>query len=114
MGRFYRDTNDGALERRTAAIDRAGASELAFVQALLTPGRVFENPHEVVRYPWFTDEEKRAVLTSWAHEELAVEHMARKLGPKLKPEPRTDHVIEALAEFDAAAAGEYLSAVRTI
>jgi len=92
----------------------AGVSEPSFVQALLTPGRVFDDPREIAQPPWFTDEEKRAVLTSWARDELAIEHMAQTSRPEVKPELRTDRVIEALAEFDAAAAGEYLSAVRSI
>ena len=114
MGRFYRDARVCGAERPTAPIDLPGASELSFVQGLLTPGHVFDDPREIVQHPWFTDEEKRSILTSWARVQLMVEQRAQSRGPKLQPELGTDVVLEALARFDASAAGEYLSAVRTL
>jgi len=106
MGQFHRDTSDFGVERHPAPTDMPGVSEPSFVQALLTPGRVFDDPREVVQHPWFTHEEKRAVLTSKARDELAVEHGAKHIRPESRPEPRAVAVIDALARFDAAAASE--------
>jgi len=88
--------------------------EPSFVEALVDPVNVFGDPVEVVDHPWFTDEEKRTILLSWARDELVVEQVARKLTPELQPKSRIDAVVEALAQFDAPAAGEYLSAVAAI
>ena len=88
--------------------------EPSFVEALVDPVNVFGDPVEVVDHPWFTDEEKRTILLSWARDELVVEQVASKLTPELQPKSRIDAVVEALAQFDAPAAGEYLSAVAAI
>ena len=75
---------------------------------------VFRDPREVVEHPWFTDEEKRTILLSWARDELVVEQVASKVMPELTPKSRIDAVTEALSQFDAPAAGEYLSAVTSM
>ncbi len=100
--------------RGTGTPSAAGASERSFVEALVDPVNVFADPTEVVEHPWFTHEEKRTVLLSWARDELVVEQVAKKLTPELQPRSRIDAVIEALSEFDPPAAGEYLSAVAAI
>jgi hypothetical protein len=114
MGRFYRDEISYSVERPSAAVDVPGVSERSFVQALIAPASVFGDPREVVHHPWFTDQEKHAVLASWARDELVIEHTTQNFRPEIGPVSRMDSVVEALARFDASAAGEYFSAVRTI
>jgi len=113
MGRFHGQA-DACTNRHAAAVDAPGVSELSFVQALVTPGTVFGNQHEVVDHPWFTHHEKRAVLSSWARDELMTEQNAFRTAAENELESRFDGVVRALARFDALAAGEYLSAMRTI
>jgi hypothetical protein len=91
-----------------------GTSERSFVEALVDPVNIFGHPREVVEHPWFSDEEKRTILLSWARDELVVEQVAGRVMPDLQVKSRIDAVIEALSLFDPAAAGEYLSAVQTI
>jgi len=86
----------------------------SYVEALIDPGSVFRNPAEVEEHPWFNREEKRTVLLSWARDELVLEQVANRTLPELKPRSRIDAVIEALAQFDPHAAGEYRGAVRSI
>ncbi len=88
--------------------------EPSFVEALVDPVNIFGHPREVVEHPWFSDEEKRTILLSWARDELVIEQVAGKVMPDLQVKSRIDAVIEALALFDPTAAGEYLSAVQTI
>lgn len=99
---------------RTRTPSAAVTSERSFVEALIDPVNVFADPAEVAEHPWFTHEEKRTILLSWARDELVVEQVAKKLTPELQPRSRIDAVIEALSEFDPSAAGEYLSAVAAI
>jgi|tagenome__1003787_1003787.scaffolds.fasta_scaffold20694702_2 hypothetical protein len=94
--------------------DASGVSEPSFVEALVNPGSVFRHPQEVAHHPWFTDQEKRAVLLSWVRDELVAEQVAHKAAPELELTSRIDAVIEALARYDLLAAGEYRSAVSTI
>ncbi len=92
----------------------SGVSELSFVEALAHPAQVFGDPEEVARHPWFTDQEKRAVLLSWARDELVAEQLACAAAPELELASRIDAVIEALAHYDPLAASEYRSALATI
>ncbi len=92
----------------------SAASEPSFEEALIDPVNVFGDPVEVVEHPWFTDEEKRTILLSWARDELMVEQVSRRVTPELLRESRMDAVLEALSQFDPPAAGEYLSAVAAI
>src|ERR687894_2121398 len=110
------ETLHSTIETKTPsrAVVSSGAAEPSFVEALIDPVNVFGDPHEVVEHPWFTHEEKRTILLSWARDELLLEQVANKTLPELKPRSRIDAVIEALARFDAPAAGEYLSAVAAI
>jgi hypothetical protein len=96
------------------SFDSAGVSAPSFVEALIDPVSVFRHPTEVAEHPWFTDQEKRAILMSWARDELVVEQVASKVIPELTPRSRIDAVVEALAPLDEAAAGEYRSAVTCI
>jgi len=98
----------------SACIASSGRSEPSFVEALVDPANVFGDPTEVVEHPWFTPEEKRTILLSWARDELVLEQVTKRIASDLRPHSRIDAVIEALAEFDAPAAGEYLSAVAAI
>ena len=91
-----------------------GVSEPSFVDALVDPVNIFASPQEVVDHPWFSDEEKRTILLSWARDELVIEQVASRMMPDLQVKSRIDAVVAALASFDPTAAGEYLSAVQTI
>jgi hypothetical protein len=91
-----------------------GVSEPSFVDALVGPVNIFASPQEVVDHPWFSDEEKRTILLSWAHDELVIEQVTSRVMPDLQVKSRIDAVVAALASFDPTAAGEYLSAVQTI
>jgi hypothetical protein len=91
-----------------------GVSELSFVEALVDPVNIFASPQEVVDHPWFSDEEKRTILLSWARDELVIEQVAGRVMSDLQVKSRIDAVIEALTLFDSSAAGEYLSAVQAI
>jgi hypothetical protein len=101
-------------ERPSADTEIAGLSEPSFVEALLDPVSVFEHPMQVAEHPWFTDEEKRTILLSWARDELVAEQVSSRLAPELRIRSRIDAVVEALSQFDAPAAGEYLSASSAI
>ncbi len=91
-----------------------GVSEPSFVEALVDPVNIFGHPRDVVEHPWFSDEEKRTILLSWARDELVIEQVASRMMPDLQVKSRIDAVVAALASFDPTAAGEYLSAVQTI
>ena len=86
----------------------------SYTEALVDPGGVFRHPAEVVGHPWFTREEKRTVLLSWARDELVLEQVASRALPELKPRSRIAAVIDVLAQFDPHAAAEYRAAVRSI
>jgi hypothetical protein len=59
-------------------------------------------------------EEKRAILISWARDELVIEQMAHGVLPELKRETQIDAVIAALGRIDPHAASEYRAAVASI
>ena len=101
-------------ERPPIQVEVPGFSEPSFVEALISPAAHFRHPHEVVAHPWFSDEERRAVLNSWVRDDLVIESVALNVMPEATPTSRIDAVIEALGGFDPAAAGEYLSAVATV
>ncbi len=86
----------------------------SYVEALVDPGGVFRSPAEIAEHAWFSHEEKRTVLLSWARDELVLEQVASRALPELKPRSRIDAVIDALAQFDPHAAAEYRAAVRSI
>jgi len=107
-------TKTNTEQARLETFDSLEASQPSFLEALIDPVNVFHAPDEVVVHPWFTDEEKRTILLSWARDELVIEQVASRVMPDLKLKSRIDAVIEALAAFDPPAAGEYLSAVATL
>src|SRR5215217_9012595 len=78
----------------------SGISEPSFVEALVDPASVFHHPQEVVQHPWFTDQEKRAVLLSWVRDELVAEQLACVAAPELELASRIDALVEALAHYD--------------
>jgi hypothetical protein len=86
----------------------------SYVEALVDPGGMFRNPAEVAEHAWFSREEKRTVLLSWARDELVLEQVASTALPELKPRSRIAAVIDALAQLDPHAAAEYRAAVRSI
>src|SRR5215216_5283221 len=96
---------------RNTSIPNGGVFEPSFVDALIDPASVFRDPREIVEHPWFTEEEKRAILLSWARDELVLEQVASKAMPELMPSSRIDAVVDALCRFDTSAASEYLAAV---
>lgn len=107
-------TGPGRTSTAMPAVAPPSSMPLSYTEALVDPGGVFQHPADVVEHPWFTREEKRTVLLSWARDELVLEHMANRSLPELKPRSRIDAVIEALAQFDLNAAAEYRAAVSTI
>jgi len=60
----------------------------SYVEALVDPGGMFRNPAEVAEDAWFSREEKRTVLLSWARDELVLEQVASTALPELKPRSR--------------------------
>jgi hypothetical protein len=94
--------------------ETSGVSEPSFVEALVNPTSVFRHPQEVAHHSWFTDQEKRAVLLSWARDELIAEQLASKAAPELELTSSIDAVIEVLAHYDPLAASEYRSALAAI
>jgi len=108
------ETELGTNPTPISQVKSPSASERSFVEALIDPVNIFASPHEVVDHPWFSDEEKRTILLSWARDELVIEQVAGRVMPELQVKSRIDAVIEALSLFDPPAAGEYLSAVQAI
>jgi hypothetical protein len=104
----YQGDADGIL------VENPGYSELSFVEALAHPGEVFEDPMQVVDHPWFSEQEKRTILLSWGRDEFVKEQIAARDFPELRRASRTEAVIRALSRFDPLAAGEYLSALKSI
>jgi hypothetical protein len=105
------------IERQTDPCQEQGfppATAPSYVEALVDPGNVFRSPAEVAEHPWFTPEEKRTVLLSWARDELVLEQVASRTLPELRPRSQIDAVIEALSHLDPHAAMEYRAAVATI
>jgi hypothetical protein len=96
------------------AIEAPGLAKPSFVEALVDPVNTFRDPAAVAEHPGFTTDEKRTILLSWARDELVIEQVANKAAPELRPRSRIDAVIEALAQFDPSAAGEYRSAAASI
>ncbi len=86
-----------------AGQDGAPGTADVHLDALLSPGRVFSHPAEVVRYPSLTREEKRAILASWASDACAVEAAPtlRRLPGASEP-VRVDDVLAALRALDPA------------
>src|SRR5215210_415500 len=109
-----KDTDTGMPLTGGPGAGTSGVSEPSFVEALVNPTSVFRHPQEVAHHPWFTHQEKRAVLLSWARDELVAEQLASKSRPELELTSCIDAVIEALAHYDPLAASEYRSALTTI
>jgi len=109
-----RINTDLPASTKTPAIDMPGVAKPSFVEALVNPASVFQDPGEVGHHPWFTHEEKRTILLSWVRDELVLEQLASQALPELRPKSRIDAVIAALAQFDPRAAGEYCSAAASI
>jgi hypothetical protein len=109
-----KDTGTGMPLTGGPGAGTSGVSEPSFVEALVNPTSVFRHPQEIVHHPWFTDQEKRAVLLSWARDELTAEQLASKAAPELELTSCIDAVVEVLAHYDPLAASEYRSALATI
>ena len=103
-----------AIKQIAPSAEGPAVPKPSFVEALVDPASVFRDPAEVGEHPGFTDQEKRTILLSWARDELAIEQMASKALPELRPKSRIDALIETLSRFDPSAAAEYLSAVASI
>ena len=105
-------TND--MKAEISGTEMPGVYTPSFVEALTDPVSVFAHPAEVVRQPWFSDQEKRAILLSWARDELVIEQVASRALPDLKLRSRMDAVLAALEQFDPDAAAEYRSAIGAV
>lgn len=73
---------------------------------LLHPAGAFRTPMEVVHDPDMTDQEKRAILASWASDACAVE-----AAPELRQAPSTpvasfDDIMDALKALDGKVADQ--------
>jgi hypothetical protein len=97
-----------------AGVESSGHSELSFVEALAHPAEMFGHPREVANHPWFSHQEKRTILLSWVRDALLLEQVASHTVPELRRDSRIEAVIDALSAFDPLAAGEYVSALRSI
>jgi hypothetical protein len=96
------------------AADPPSIATPSYAEALVEPAGVFGSPAELVAHPWFTAQEKRTILLSWARDELVLEQVANGILPELKPRSRIDAVVEALSRFDPRAAAEYGAAADAI
>ncbi|WP_432349886.1 hypothetical protein WMC41_30550 (plasmid) [Shinella yambaruensis] len=78
-----------------AASDRA-------LDRLLSPSRHFDHPDDVLMDSTLDDDEKRAILSSWASDACAVESMPALRQPPgtLRPVP-FDAIMDALRRLDA-------------
>jgi hypothetical protein len=105
---------EGGVSARAPDVEAHGDPEISFVEALAHPGEVFGDSRAVIEHPWFSDQEKRTVLLSWVRDEFVIEQVACESLPELKPQSRIDAVLDALAELDPLAAGEYRAAVASL
>ena len=78
------------------------------------PGEVFVRPSEVLDDPALTEAEKRAVLLSWARDELVVEQVVARVMRELGVRSRLDAVVDALAALDPSVADTYATAARAM
>jgi hypothetical protein len=75
------------------------------LEALLDPAKAFSTPADVVRDPYLTLSEKRAILASWASDACAVPSSPSLRAPPLAPQPVSfDDVMDALQALDRLAA----------
>jgi hypothetical protein len=102
------------IERPPVQTCSPGLAEPTFIEALIDPVSVFADPDELAAHAWFSDEEKRTILLSWARDELAAVQVAAGLPLELRPQSRIDAVLDALSRFDEAAAREYRAAAASI
>jgi hypothetical protein len=84
------------------------------LRALIDPGEVFARPGEVLDDPALTDSEKRAVLVSWARDELVIEQVVTRVMRELGVRSRIDAVVDALAALDPSVADTYATAARAM
>jgi hypothetical protein len=81
------DTSDPALDR------------------LLTPGRFFKRPEDVLADDTLDLQEKRAILSSWASDACTIESMPALRHPPGAEQPVSfDQIMDALCKLDTAAA----------
>lgn len=100
--------------RFAPAFDPSRVQGPSLTEALVDPASLFRDPAEVAEHPWFTREEKRTILLSWARDEFALEQMADGSLFEPVPQSRIDRVVDALARLDAPAASEYRAAIAAI
>ncbi|WP_445502749.1 hypothetical protein [Microvirga sp. G4-2] len=86
----------------------------ALADALADPRSAFQHPAQVVTHPLLSGQEKRAILISWARDEIMLERVANGVLPELKPKSQIDGVIAALSRVDPQAAAEYRAAIASI
>ena len=73
---------------------------------LLHPAGAFRTPMDVVNDPDMTDQEKRAILASWASDACAVEAAPELRQPPSTPVVRFDDIMDALKALDGKAANQ--------
>jgi hypothetical protein len=83
------------------------------LNALLHPASAFEHPREVVSDPDLTNEEKRAILSSWASDVCSVESQpAMRLPPGAKHPVCLDEIVDALRSLDSGPLPKWKRALR--
>lgn len=76
------------------------ADDLA-LDRLMSPGRHFDHPNDVLRDPALDAGEKRAILASWASDACAVESMpALRRAPGSRSAISFDVIMDALRSLD--------------
>lgn len=80
------------------------------VEALTNPAAVYPSPAAVLADPHLSPLQKRAALSGWARDALALEAVAAD-APELLESSRLDEVLDALEQLDVTVAQEYRRAV---
>ena len=86
-------------------------SSRPLVEALINPGEVYAAPRDILADAALSPLQRRAALLAWARDALSLEAAASDALEDLAVPSRIDEVLDALAEVDPDAAGEYRGAI---
>jgi len=101
------------MDRQTISIIPSLAPETSdpALDRLLTPGRFFKRPEDVLEDDTLDLQEKRAILSSWASDACTVESMPALRHPPGAEQPVSfDQIMDALCKLDTVAAPSSLAA----
>nr|WP_295463164.1 hypothetical protein [Mesorhizobium sp.] len=91
----------GRTDLSTIIPSLAPRSDDPALDRLLSPGRHFDHPHDVLRDGTLDLAEKRAILSSWASDACAVESMPALRKPPGARQPISfDSIMDALRRLD--------------